>query len=124
MKTLPTSMMRHEAVLEAPSAVDGWKGVSFGEPVTLTRVHVQRERALAVTDGLRADMEIRPAAYLWYDARLSQPRGLDFIALQRQAEAVGAHLKVTHGGIAYRVTRVDELLDGRGDVHHYRLELV
>ena len=85
---------------------------------------MQRERALAVTDGLRADMEIRPAAYLWYDARLSQPRGLDFIALQRQAEAVGAHLKVTHGGIAYRVTRVDELLDGRGDVHHYRLELV
>ena len=124
MKTLPTNMLKHTAELQAPSGVGGWRDTEYGQAVELTRVHVQRERALGETGGLRADMEIRPSARLWYDARVSQPHGLDFIALQREAEAAGSYLRVTHGGIAYRVTRAVELLDGFGRVHHYELELI
>ena len=124
MMTLPTRMLRHTARLTVPESVTGWHAPEDGRTVTLTKVHVQRSQALGVTGGYSADMEPRPVAELWYDCRISQPHGLDWITLQREADAAGDWLRITYAGGEYRVARVDELQDGAGRPHHYRLELI
>lgn len=121
MRTLPSNMLKDTALLVLPAGVDAWRMRTGAQSITLTRVHVQRSAGMRV---MHVDMDLQVHAELWFDCRLSQPSGLDFIDLQRQAESVGAHLGVQYGGIEYRVMLVDELRDAHGRVHHFRLELV
>ena len=121
MRTLPSRMMRHTATLIVPGQVGGWKQPDPEREIELTRVHVQRARAAAESV---TDFDIRPNAVLWFDAKLSQPRGTDFLALMKGAEAVGDHLRIVFEGDTYRVTRVEELADNAGGVHHWEMELM
>lgn len=120
MKTLPLNLLRDTALLLLPTGVDAWKQRIGAQSIPLYRVHVQRSAGIHVSTS---DMDVQLHAELYYDCRLSQPAGLDFIGLQRQAEAVGAQLSVQYGGTEYRVMLVDELKDGFGRLHHYRLEM-
>lgn len=124
MKTLPIKMLRDVATLIIPEAVTGWHDVTVERTVPLGRVHVQRQASLDVTGGYASEMADRPAAELWFDKRVSTPRGLDLLALQAQAVQVGAFLEVAHKGVRYRVQTVEELPDTVGGIHHYRMELV
>ena len=126
MRGLATKLLRHSATLSAPEGVTGWHERFGHEDVELTRVHLQRDAGLlsAHLGGDVYDMETQPKAELWYDPRQSRPRGLDFVELQTLAENAGTWLRVTWQGVEYRVQGVDELSDGAGGVHHYRLELV
>lgn len=124
MKTLPIKMLRDSAVLIIPEGVTGWHEVAKEQEVPLSRVHVQRLATLDVTSGYTGEMADRPAAELWYDVRVSAPRGLDWIGLQNEAVAVGAFLEVIHKGVRYRVETVEELPNTLGGLHHYRLELI
>lgn len=124
MRPLPLQMLRHSATLTVPDSVTGWHAPDGSHTAALSRIHVQLTRAMDTTGGYQADMDVKPRAELWYDCHLSTPRGIDFIGLQRDAEAVGGHLRVTAGGVDYRVSLVDLLPDDRGNPHHYRLELI
>jgi hypothetical protein len=117
-------MLRGNAVLTVPEGVTGWHAPDGSRSAELKRIHVQRVQRMAIQGGFAAEMDARPAAELWYDCRLSRPRGIDWIALQREAEAVGGFLSIEYAGIAYRVSAVDELPDTHGGLHHYRMELI
>jgi hypothetical protein len=99
---------------------DEWQTLTGGADINLTRVHIQRGAGLKVSNG---NAEVQPIAELYYDCRLSQPRGLNWITLKRAAEARSAALIVTHDGQKYAVTMVDEVPDDRGRPHHYRMEM-
>ena len=114
-------MLRHTVTLTVPAAVTGWKQIETDRTIALKRVHLQRLRTVSETV---MDMDARPVATLWIDARVSLPKGMNYIALQREAEAAGDTLRVTHDGNVYRVMTVAELPGDRGDVHHWELELI
>ena len=124
MKTLPIKMLRDSATLTIPQAVTGWHSVNGVRTVNLDRVHVQRMATLNVSQGYSGEMDDAPTAELWYDVRVSSPRGLNFIDMQNEAVTAGGFMEITHRGIKYRVRSVDELPDTIGGIHHYRLELI
>lgn len=125
MRTLPTSMLTHSAVLTVPKGITGWRAQDGSTTTQLSRVHAQRTAGLVVNgNGSAPQLESRPAAELWYDARISRPAGIDWLALMQEAENIGLQLTVAIGGETYHVQGVDALVDGRGHPHHYRMELI
>ena len=115
MRTLPLKLLRDNAILVLPTSVSAWRQLFGAQSIPLSRnagIHVST-----------ADMDVQPRAELYFDCRISRPTGLDLMDLQQQAEAVGAQLGVQYGGVTYRVTLLDELKDGAGRPHHYRLGL-
>jgi len=124
MKTLPVSMLRQSARLLLAEGISPWQKPEGEQTLNLERVHIQRGRGLKCTYGRTVEMDIQPSAQLWYDCRLSKPAGLDWFVLQKNAERVGAQLRVEYDGMIYGVAYVEELCDGYGRAHHVRLELV
>lgn len=120
MRTLPLKLLRDNAILVLPTSVSAWRQLFGAQSIPLSRVCVQRNAGIHVST---ADMDVQPRAELYFDCRISRPAGLDLMDLQQQAEAVGAQLGVQYGGVTYRVTLLDELKDGAGRPHHYRLGL-
>lgn len=123
MRTLPTNMLRHEVVLTVPEHTTGWHQPDGSLSATLTRVHIQQVRSMDAAGAISGALEVRPAAVLWIDGRLSKPT-LDYIQLQQAAEIAGGPLRISYGGIDYRVRSVMALPDGYGRLHHWELELI
>lgn len=122
VKTLATNMLRHRATLIVPTGATAWRAPDGGTTYSLERIHVQRTRHI-VQDQF--DTAREPAAELWFDARLSRPHGLNWTRLQIAAENAGDWLRVKlDDGVTYRVQLVDELPDGMGGIHHWRMELI
>lgn len=120
MRTLPSKMLRDTATLILPKDVDAWRDTDAVQTVPLSRVHVQRSAGIRIGSE---DYDQQLNAELWYDARLSAPRGLDWIQLKRSAEQVDGFMRIVHAGVEYRVMQIRELRDGMGRVHHYHLML-
>lgn len=120
MRTLPLNLLRDSAILVLPTSVSAWKQQAGAQSIPLTRICIQRSAGIHVST---ADMDVQLHAELYFDCRISRPSGLDLMDLQQQAEAAGAQLGVQYAGVTYRVMLVDELKDGFGRLHHYRLEL-
>ena len=121
MLPIPSRILTSAATLNATAETDQWQEMTGGQEIALSRVFLQRGSGIKATS---VNMEVQPIAELYYDCRLSRPRGLDWIALKRTAEARGASLIVKHAGQTYTVTYVDELQDERGRPHHYRMEMI
>lgn len=125
MRTLPTAMLRHCAVLSIPAQITGWHEQYSSDTMELEHVHLQRNAGLVQTArGGSFDMDATVRARLWYDAKISTPHGLNFVELQQAAEDAGDYLRIAWQGIEYRVQGVSELSDSHGRVHHYCLDLV
>ena len=87
MRTLPTAMLRHCAVLSIPAQITGWHEQYSSDTMELEHVHLQRNAGLVQTaHGGSFDMDATVRARLWYDAKISTPHGLNFVELQQAAE--------------------------------------
>lgn len=121
MRTLPSRMMHHACTLIIPAGVTAWRATEADRTIELTRVRIERTRAITPSE---LDMDLKPTAELYVDARISKPAGVDFVALHAEAVDVHDYLRVSFGDRTYRVMAVRELLDDRGAVHHWELEMI
>ena len=120
MKTLPSALLTHSALLILPEASDAWKAVSGSRKILLSRVHVQFGEGAR---SLRLNDEQLPQAELWYDCRLSRPAGLDLMKLFAAARRAGAPLVCRIGETDYIADSVQLLTDARGRAHHWHMTM-
>lgn len=121
LRPIPARVMTHSAVLMVPTAVDVDRVVTYGDPITLTRVCIQPTNETRKT---AENTEVLLRAILFFDARLSRPAGTNWDALKVQADAAGSDLKVTYGGQTYTVQSVNSCIDDTGNLHHVEVGMI
>lgn len=119
LRPIPLQILKTAAILKVPQEVDRW-GESADATIALSKTHLQASNAIKRTKDSR---EIVLRALLFYDAKNSLPRGVDFDALKRQADEAGECMTLDSKGLTYTVETVEAIPDDRGGVHHYELGL-
>lgn len=119
LKPIPRQILSQTMVLHIPTSCDADYNVQYRN-ITVNRVHLQDDRSILKQND---NTEIQRRGVLFIDGRLSSPR-LDYIALEHDANVVGANLRCTVDGYNYEVITVDAVPDDHGHLHHYEVSVV
>lgn len=120
LKAIPIRLLTHAAILYTPVSVDLY-GKEEYTVTELSRTHLQATNSVKRT---RDNREVVLRSILFYDAKNSLPRGLDFDQIMLQAEKFASAPRIEINGISYTLVSVDAVPDDRGRLHHYELGLV
>ena len=122
---IPKSLLNQTARVMVCRETDEYRNPVWGEH-TVEGVHLQagvsynrRGRAVEKTDS---DTRLSMGATLFVDERLSKPR-LPWREMLDSAHAAGGDMVVCVGGREYRVTACLPVVDGRGKLHHWEIEM-
>lgn len=116
---IPRQILTDDMALFVPTGLDVYQKPT-GDTYTVTLVHLQNTNELRRT---ATNSEVVLRSLLFVDARQSSP-SLDYVALARAAQAVGAQMTATVNSVVYTVQTVDAVPDDTGKTHHWELGLV
>lgn len=116
---IPRQILTDSMTLFVPTGIDAYQNPT-GDTYTVANVHLQNTNEIRRT---ATNSEVVLRSLLFVDARQSSP-SLDYVALARAAQAVGAQMTTTMNGVLYTVKTVDAVPDDTGKTHHWELGLV
>lgn len=116
---IPRQILTDSMTLFVPTGIDVYQNPT-GDAYTVANVHLQNTNEIRRT---ATNSEVVLRSLLFVDARQSSP-SLDYVALARAAQAVGAQMTTTMNGVLYTVKTVDAVPDDTGKTHHWELGLV
>lgn len=116
---IPRQILTDSMTLFVPTGIDVYQNPT-GDTYTVANVHLQNTNEIRRT---ATNSEVVLRSLLFVDARQSSP-SLDYVALARAAQAVGAQMTTTMNGVLYTVKTVDAVPDDTGKTHHWELGLV
>lgn len=119
LNSIPSRILTTKARLNVPYETDK-NGKALYHSYDLTKTHLQPsngdERA---TDNDRVLLK----SILFVDSSMSRPKGLNFNALKIKADELGAKVEIIINNISYYLATIETILDDRGKIHHWELEL-
>jgi len=120
LRPIPAQILKTAATLKVPQSVERWGNVE-PKTVELSKTHLQPSNA---TKKTKDDRTVVLRAILFYDAKNSLPRSVNFLSLKDEADTAGESMTLTADGITYTIETVEPIPDNRGRLHHYELGLV
>lgn len=119
LRPIPRQILSETMVLHVPTSCDADYNTQYNN-VIVNRVHLQDDYSIVRTED---NNEIQCKGILFIDGRLSSPK-LNYTALQKVANEIGARMRVSIGDYNYEILTIDAVPDDHGQLHHWEIAVV